>query len=122
MTVPHRRSLFATLPAISLVVLVWAACASAAGAQGRDHLLSVSAPRVMSPLACDATVVDSIADPAELDTFTITIPVDQVISVSLAALPPVAPNFYPAWRLRDVHQNLVYSFTVGSNLLLPLPA
>src|SRR5206468_800445 len=69
MKMPHRSSLLATLPLISLVALPWAVCASPARGWSKEHPLSSGdAPSVMiTGLGCDSTVVGSIVDPSQLD-------------------------------------------------------
>lgn len=130
MKMPHRSSLLATLPLISLVALPWAVCASPARGQSKEHPLSRGdAPTVMiTGLGCDSTVVGSIVDPSQLDFYSITIPTDQVISVSVAHIAPVGPSFQLAWRIRDHLLNAIPgpygSFNAwGANVLVgPLPA
>ncbi|HEY2956469.1 MAG TPA: T9SS type A sorting domain-containing protein [Candidatus Eisenbacteria bacterium] len=73
-------------------------------------------------------MVGSIVDPSQLDFYSITIPTDQVISVSVAPIAPVGPSFQPAWRIRDHLLNAIPgpygSFSVwGAHVLVgPLPA
>jgi hypothetical protein len=104
MKMPHRSSLLATLPLISLVALPWTVCASPAHGRSNEHPLSRGdAPTVdveVTPLGCDSTVVDSIVDPSLPVFYSIAIPTDQVISVSVMPITPVGP-FQPAWRIRD---------------------
>ena len=107
MNAPHRWSLLAVLLLFSLIALPWAVCASAAGGQSNNQPLSGGGrPTIMltpTPLGCDTTTFGSIVNPSLPDSYTIAIPTDQVISVSVAPVAPVGPNFQPAWRLRDAH-------------------
>src|SRR5262249_46007786 len=110
--------------------LPWAAWASPAGDRSMGHRLPDSdAPTVLiTGLGCDSTIVASIVDPSQLDFYSITIPADQVISVSVAPLAPVGPNFHAAWRMRDAQLNAIPgpygTFSAwGAHVLVgPLPA
>src|SRR5436190_23690505 len=109
MTAPRRRSFLAT--PLAMVALGWAVCASAAGTKG-TLLSGAHPPTIMiAPihLGCDSTIVDSIVDPSQVDSFSIAIPVTQVISLSVAAFTP-SGGFNPEWRLFDVHGNQVLTF------------
>ena len=127
----HRSSLLATLPLISLVALPWAVCASPARGRSQEHPLSrgdaPTAAVTVTPLGCDTTVVGSIVDPSQLDFYSITIPTDQVISVSVKPIAPVGPGFQPAWRIRDNLLNAIPTYgsfnAWGTHSLVgPLPA
>ena len=135
MKTPHRSSLLATLLLISLVALPWAVCASPARGRSEEHPLSRGdAPTVVitgvvaTPLGCDSMVVDSIVNPSQPDFYSITIPTDQVISVSVVPIAPVNQGFEPAWRIRDHLMNPIsgqygsFNVRLAHTLVGPLPA